>query len=212
MSNPVILCQVAKELRALADVVEAEARVDGPPWIDRVAEMPVNTNPDQVYMVQRGWKAWPLRGTLYPVTGLTIHHTMSHSPLATAQYCTRSVTERGKGYPTVQYHYWVSQDDGCPIYRLVPDHEMIWHDCTGAYQTTLSIGMAGSLHLAPPPLEQLESTMTLIRWLCNEYGIPKNEVQGHRDRYAATVCPGWDHAHWRTRFFSMLDITLGSHG
>ena len=210
MSNPVILCQVAKELRALADVVEGEARVDGPPWIDRVAEMPVNTNPDQVYMVQRGWKAWPLRGTEYPVTGLTIHHTMSHSPLATAQYCTKSVTKGGKGYPTIQYHYWVSQEDGCPVYRLVPDKEMIWHDQTGAFQTTLSIGLAGHLHIAPPPTEQLESAMILIRELCGEYNIPKGEVQGHNDRYKGTVCPGWDQARWRDTFSLLLNSALGN--
>ena len=84
---------------------------------------------------------------------------------------------------------------------------MIWHDNTGAYQTTLSIGMAGHLDTSKPPLEQLESTMILIRYLCGEYNIPKGEVKGHKDHWP-TKCPGWDLAHWKEQFYEMLETAL----
>lgn len=158
--------------------------------IDRIAEMPTNYAPDHPYFIQRSWSQWPTR-SLMEITGLTIHHTCSHSPLATAQWITKSQANGGKGYPTTQYHYWISQADSCPIYHLVDDSLQVWHDQTGAFPTALSIGMAGRLHEVRPPDEQIEAVARLVAWLMREYNIPEEEVQGHADRYSGTVCPGW---------------------
>ena len=170
------------------------------PYIDRTDEMPINLMPFHADFVRNfpGRNMWPLR-SLADITGITIHHTLSHSPLATANYCTR-----GKGYPTTQYHYWVSSGDACPRYLLVDPALAMWHDHTGAHPTTLSVGMAGSLHIAKPPREQIEAAATLVAWLMDEYDVPISQVQGHCDRYAGTVCPGWYEADWRDEFFDVL--------
>ena len=190
---------------------ELTAQEPQPPWTDRVAEMPVNHTPDQQYLVARGWTWWPVRGEgdcPAAVTGLTIHHTMSHSPLATARYCTKSRAAGGKGCPTIQYHYWVSAGDGCPVYLLVDPRWALWHDHTGTYQTTLSIGMAGSLHKQRPPDEQIVATARLCAYLMDVHGILVGEVRGHTDRAkeagVGTVCPGWYTAGWAADFYAAL--------
>lgn len=172
------------------------------PYIDRVREMPVNENPDHPYFIERRWFMWPSR-TGDP-TGITIHHTMSHSPEATAAYCTKPASQGGKGYPTTQYHFWVSAGDGCPVWRLVPVDLQVWHDHTGAFPKTISVGLAGALHVTQPPQEQLEAAGALVRWLMAEYDIPLREVVGHCDRYSGTVCPGWNKAGWRDAFYEAV--------
>jgi N-acetyl-anhydromuramyl-L-alanine amidase AmpD len=90
---------------------------------------------------------------------------------------------------------------------LVNPEVALWHDHTGTLQTTLSIGMAGKLHLAPPPAVQIEATVRLVRWLMAEYDISVDQVCGHTDRArrVRTVCPGWDSANWRNDFYRALE-------
>lgn len=180
---------------------------DEPPYTSRIDEMPVSRSPDHPDIVKYDWDFWPTRGEddcPARVTGLTIHHTMSHSPLAVAQWTTRSQSEGGKGYPSIQYHFWVSQGDGCPVWQLAPMDWASWHDHTGKYQTTLSIGMAGRLHESKPPAEQLQAAAQLVVYLQKQLDIPLAEVQGHNGRYAGTICPGWDVAGWKSEFYEAL--------
>ena len=173
--------------------------------IDRIAEFDkiVNTKPfhrDFINSFGELSTMWPTRKE---VTGVTIHHTLSHSPTATAGYIVRS-----KGYPSTQYSIWVSADDGCPVYQCLRDNVACWHDHTGRLQTTMSVGMAGSWHIAKPSLEQMEACAKLCYMLMGRYGFGIDQVQGHNDRAKRagvnTVCPGWDAAHWRDDFYKIL--------
>lgn len=177
------------------------------PYTDRIAEMPTNPAPFHADFVRNfpGMTVWPMRSD--EVAGVTIHHTLSHSPVATARYCTMT-----KGYPTTQYHYWISAGDGCPAWRLVAPSQALWHDHTGRDPVTLSVGMAGSLHINKPPREQIESAARLVAWLMGEYGVPVSEVQGHCDRHV-TICPGWNwkpETKWRDEFFDVLNSITGA--
>ena len=69
---------------------------------------------------------------------------------------------------------------------------------------TISIGLAGRLHLARPPQEQLEAAARLICWLMDQYGIPLDEIRGHCERYAGTICPGWNQTGWRNDLFVLI--------
>lgn len=195
----------ARALRELAATLEDEiAAVDEQPFIvDLVGQLATNRSPDHIYLVQRGWSWWRLRKS-EEVTGITIHHTLSHSPEATAAYCSRPVSQGGKGYPSIQYHYWVSAGDECTIYKCAPVSWALWHDHTGANPTTISIGMAGHLHTHKPPAEQIDATARLVRWLMDSLGLEEDQVQGHTDRYAGTICPGWYRARWKGDFFEAL--------
>jgi hypothetical protein len=176
-----------------------------PLFTDRINEMARSDHPFNADITRLGLFDWPV---LTEVTGVTIHHTMSHSPEATARYCVNT-----KGHATIQYHFWVSAGDGCPVWQLVELDRAIWHDHTGAHldgRATLSVGLAGSLHIAKPPDEQLQAAARLVVWLMDEYDLPREQVQGHCDRAGAgvTVCPGWYEAGWRPDWEAALTLAL----
>ncbi len=179
------LMSVAERLRGNGDVM--------PPFEDIIADIPVNPSPTSPV-------AWWVR-QLSEIRGITIHHTLSHSPIATARY----VIEK-KGRPTLPYHFWVDKDGAA--FLCVPLHFGMWHDHTGHRNVNISIGMAGHLHKVRPPLAQLETTVNLVLWLMEEYQIPVDQVRGHKDRYAATICPGWDAKMWREQFYENLRAEL----
>lgn len=205
-----LISSVIGSLGHLGEMLETLVTPDDyVPYENIVDTLPINGSPDQKYMVQRKWKRWPTMGPERR-TGITIHHTCSHSPLSTARYCTLPARARGKGYPSIQYHFWIGAGDNCPVYLCAPVEWGIWHDNTGAYQETIAVGMAGKLHLARPPAEQIGATVRLVAWLMQEYDIPLENVKGHRDRWRnrqnqpLTICPGWDHQDWRDDFFALL--------
>jgi hypothetical protein len=170
---------------------------------DRRLEMPYNPNstdhPDfQAVFGREGLSDWPIRATdaltglAMGITGLTIHHTLSDSPMDLFNWITRPKSQGGKGYPRGQYHYWVSRGEDAPIYHLLDDTVQCWHDHTGTYQTTLSIGMAGHLGQSRPPEPQLWNAVRLCAHLIDKYNLTIDDVEGHCDRAPGkTVCPGW---------------------
>ena len=135
------------------------------------------------------------------ITGITIHHTISHDPLATARYCTL-----GKGRPSIQYHWWVNADG--EIFLCAPVDWGMWHDHCGHRNHHISVGLAGALHIHQPPPIQLHAAGALVAWLMDLCEIPLLQVQGHNDRYPHTLCPGWDVAGWRDRFYHTLEEFL----
>ena len=163
------------------------------------------TNDDCPAPLHNGW--W--QRSVYDISGITIHHTMSHSPWATAAY----YVHKGTGHPTIPYHYWICSCGG--ILQCLTMHDGCWHDHTGHCNRNISIGMAGSLHIHPPTTAQLKSTTRLTAFLMNRYSIPIHEIQGHNDRSAPngfpTQCPGWESpqsGQWRPRFYTELEIRL----
>lgn len=160
---------------------------------DVIAQMPTNTkatNPAD------SPGRWAIRRA-DEVRGITIHHTLSHDPVAVAQYIVRE-----KSLPTTEYTFWVERDGTALL--CVPVEQALWHDHTGYPNYNISVGMAGTLHVTAPPTAQIQGAARLCAWLMQEYHIPLAQVQGHKDRYKGTVCPGWDSAGWRATFYSEL--------
>lgn len=155
--------------------------------------------------LQDGW----YQRTLSEITGITIHHTLSHSPWATAAYY---VTKDG-GRPTIPYHYWICSCGS--VFKCLDITNACWHDHTGHQNANISIGMAGTLHVSKPTVPQLTHTAALIALLMTQRDIPLEQVQGHNDRSAPagfpTACPGWDnrnHGTWRARMFALINAHL----
>lgn len=190
------LGESAAQVRALADDLEDEMdEGDGPPWADITDEIPVNDNPTAP-------EAWWIR-SLDQITGITIHHTLSHNPYNVARY----VIEH-KGRPSIPYHLWVNRSG--EVWLCAPLKWGMWHDHTGHKNTNISIGMAGHLYKVRPPLEQLYATVRLVAYLMREYDVPLEQVQGHDDRVTnlpgySTQCPGWRGLdRWREDFYRLL--------
>ncbi len=174
------LVQVAEKLRVDVDRL--------PPFSNIVDSIPTNPHPTDP-------PAWWVRER-DEIKGITIHHTLSDSPVATARY----VIDK-KGRPTLPYHFWVGRTGDAAL--CVPLRFGMWHDHTGHNNVNISVGMAGHLHRLRPSGAQIEGTALLVRWLMHEYQIPLEQVQGHCDRYA-TICPGWDLKVWRDEFYQTL--------
>ena len=182
-------CRWSQELVEVAVALELRGDPEEMvlPYADIIEQIPVNPQPTVP-------EAWWVRA-LGQIEGITIHHTMSHSPVATARYV---IT---KGRPTLPYHFWVGAEGEC--WLCVPLRYGMWHDHTGHENVNISVGMAGHLHKVAPTPVQMEATVRLVRYLMAEYEIPLEQVQGHCDRYA-TICPGWGAMHWRERFYEAL--------
>ena len=172
----------------------AEEREEVLPYVDIVDEMPVSADPAAP---ASWWTRKPKQ-----IKGITIHHTMSHDAKATARYCVDV-----KGRPSIQYHLWVAKDG--KVYLCAPLSWGMWHDHCGHKNPNISVGLAGRLHESKPPEAQLQAAARIVAWLMGQYRIAREEVQGHDDRFAGTVCPGWDEAAWRDDFHSALDEELG---
>ena len=187
------LASQSGELLEMAGDLQADVEGLAGPYEDIVEHIPVNPNPTDP---PTWWMRQPGE-----IRGITIHHTLSHDPRNVARY----VIEE-KGRPTLPYHFWISTEGEC--WLCVPLNYGMWHDHTGHRNVNISVGMAGHLHKVKPAGAQLEATVKLVAWLMGEYDVPLEEVQGHCDRYAGTVCPGWDANRWREMFYQALETRI----
>lgn len=154
--------------------------------------------------LQDGW--W--NRSLSQIDGLTFHHTLSHSPHATARY----YVEKGGGRPSLPYTLWVTETGEILKCNALTDG--CWHDHTGHENTHLSVGLAGSLHQVAPSDAQLDAAANVAAWAVRHPGmnVELETVRGHRDYYQ-TVCPGWSSAAsgiWRPRLFNRIRARLGA--
>lgn len=192
-----IILQPGTEYR----IVIAEKEQSSVPWVDVIDQMPTTNTPDDPYFIQNGLTNWWQR-ELSEITGITVHHTLSHNKLALANYFVRSVRQGGKGRPSTEYTFWVDIDGNS--FLCGPLESGCWHDHTGHKNTNISIGIAGRWDYETPPEKQLRGLATLVSFLMDWLDIPIEEIKGHCERFTRTVCPGWNRAGWRSRFFQML--------
>lgn len=192
------LMATASKVRAMANEIQEleNEDEDEPPWVDITDEIPVNPNPTAP-------PAWWIRSP-DEITGITIHHTLSHNPINVARYV---IEQRGR--PSIPYHLWVSRHG--EMWLCAPLEWGMWHDHTGHKNINISIGMAGHLHKVRPPLDQMHATARLVAYLMDVYGIEKQQVQGHDDRVkslpnVSTQCPGWRGLdRWREDFYRLVN-------
>jgi hypothetical protein len=166
---------------ALPEVMVVTADV---PWTRDISGE-LARNDDCPGILKDGW--W--QRTTDQITGLTFHHTLSHSPYDTAAY----YIHKTGGRPSIPYTIWITQTG--EILHCLPLTEGCWHDHTGHKNVHLSVGLAGSLHLNRPPEAQLEATARVAEWAVTSDMLPGitsiNDIKGHKD-FWPTDCPGWE--------------------
>jgi hypothetical protein len=69
--------------------------------------------------------------------------------------------------------------------------------CPGQNSVAIGIENEGTYIGEEPPAAQWDALVWLCASVCGQYGIAPSEIDGHRDHYADTVCPG-------DRLYSML--------
>jgi N-acetyl-anhydromuramyl-L-alanine amidase AmpD len=85
-----------------------------------------------------------------------------------------------------QYHYII---EGNGAIRQPRKHDEVgWH--AGNWNVkSLGICLCGDFDMEKPNREQIFALRDVLRKLTKEYGIPKENILGHRDT-ARTACPG----------------------
>jgi len=188
--------------RLMADLTTEPAT---PLWRDISAELPTNPGPYKQAALDASGGWW--QRTLEQINGVTIHHTLSHSPHATAAH----YINKGHGRPTIPYTFWITPTG--EILQCVALEQGLWHDHTGHANRHLSVGLAGSLHILPPPKAQLDAAVAVCVWAIETLpGVRgMQDIRGH-DAFAATVCPGWKAGNasrdWKTLFYDELGRAL----
>ena len=87
-------------------------------------------------------------------------------------------TKSGDGEVEVTFR-WKQQIDGA--HAGVPEYNK-WG---------IGICLVGNFEVAAPSRRQMDSLVRLVRYLQQEYRIPRSRILGHRDvRAAGTLCPG----------------------
>jgi hypothetical protein len=185
---------------ALVELLEEEPGISWPWDRDISGELATNPGPYVNYYLKRDGGWWQRR--LDQIDAVTIHHTLSDSPHATAAHYV------ARDHPTLPYTLWVTQDG--QILKCVDLTDGLWHDHTGHANTHLSVGLAGTLHLYHPAEVQLEAVARLCAWAIKSDELPSvtgiEQVKGHQD-YIATICPGWSSnasGRWKAEFYERL--------
>lgn len=184
------LRDIANEILAIANRLD----LDVYPW-DRDISDKLYTHPSP-YAPGAWWER-----SFSQIEGLTIHHTLSHSPHATAEhYC------KFKGRPTIPYHIWVTQTG--VILKCLDFNLGCWHDHTGHKNKNLSVGLAGKLHIYEPTVAQLDAAAHFTSWVLDHpaMNVIKGRVKGHQDHFN-TQCPGWNatsSGKWKSDFYGRL--------
>lgn len=60
---------------------------------------------------------------------------------------------------------------------------------SGQNKNSIGICFVGDFDNAPVPEAQWKVGLTLVRWLCKQYGLTKDAIHGHCE-YAPKSCPG----------------------
>ena len=91
------------------------------------------------------------------------------------------------GWVDIPYHYLIDREGN--IYEGRPPYAV--GDTATAYDPTghILITVLGDYNVQEVDARQIEAIITLATWLSASYGIPPQNIAGHRD-YAVTSCPG----------------------
>lgn len=112
------------------------------------------------------------------IRGIVLHCTTTRSDESTISWFANPKSQ-------VSAHYLVSRNG--TIYQFVHDSEKAWH-AQSANSTTIGIE-----HAAEPgdtlTYAQEQASISLIRYLCNEYDIAYENIKGHKDVNKGTSCP-----------------------
>ncbi|UPT72811.1 MAG: peptidoglycan recognition protein family protein [Elusimicrobiota bacterium] len=94
--------------------------------------------------------------------------------------------KRVRGWSDVGYHYMIDWKgrifQGRPVDRLGAHTE-------GNNRGSIGVVLLGDFSRQRPPLEQVASLKTLLRWLISVHKISPKDIRGHQ-QYKYTLCPG----------------------
>lgn len=100
----------------------------------------------------------------------------------------RALTEKD-----VSSHFLISDQEGDPIYALVPEDKRAWHAGVSTWKTRtnlndsslgieiVNLGQSSGGDFIPYKESQIEQVAVLVKYLANKYEIPAENILGHSD-------------------------------
>lgn len=113
--------------------------------------------------------AWPPRPE--PVRRVYLHHSGADGALGVAGlYRSDRYSERGRGWPSTAYHYWIPAGDPAAgrtirVYHATSDDRRSWHTGGACNDHGVSVCLQGDLRDGLPTSYQLEALEALIPWI-----------------------------------------------
>lgn len=122
----------------------------------------------------------------FKIDHVVLHYTTSSNIEGTISHFKKGIVRNGKLIRT-SAHYIVGRDG--ELVQMVNDSHASWH----AGSSTMNKRSIGIEHVAQPgdrlTPQQSATSIQLIRWLLEEYNIPRKNVIPH-DHVKSTSCPG----------------------
>lgn len=102
---------------------------------------------------------------------------------------TAPVSEGGRGWSDVGYHFFIRRDGTIETGRPV---DIIGAHCRDLGMNYVSLGICFEGHGDYEEWKQAQwaSFTSLAQELCNEYHVPAKNIWGHRETGAPKTCPG----------------------
>ena len=141
------------------------------------------------------WGAESLKDNHDPmarITRITVHHTaeiagMGERPDADLVKGIQDFHRNTRGWADIGYHWVIGQDGR--VYEGRALHVQGAHAGGGNNIENLGISVIGDFTATMPPTRALRTLTLFLRAQQKRYGIPMEQVFGHRE-FKATACPG----------------------
>ena len=126
----------------------------------------------------------------HDIVAITVHHTASvlREPGGGAEKArSHQRYHLSRGWPDIAYHFVIDGAGNVLEGRPVTARG----DTATSYDPTgyLLITLEGNFEEQEPTEVQFETLVSVLAWGSEEFGVPPEQISGHRD-HAATLCPG----------------------
>ncbi len=143
---------------------------------------------------RRAWTRNRVRSNHRAMNGvkrITVHHTGEHKGMVgkSDRQIVKAIENyhrNGRKWSAIGYHYLIGRDHR--VYEGRPTHIQGAH-VSGHNAHNIGVSMIGDFELELPDRQQLGVLERLLDDLRRRYGVPRDQVYGHRD-LNPSVCPG----------------------
>lgn len=122
-------------------------------------------------------------------THIILHHSATQDGKTLSWDDIKRYHLQTNGWKDIGYHYGIEQIEADTMILVGRMLDEAGAHCVGMNAKSLGVCFVGNFGLAEPPKESWDAGIRLVSSLCRVFGIPHENVQGHRD-FSDKTCPG----------------------
>lgn len=123
-------------------------------------------------------------------TEIIIHHSFTKDNETVSWGAIRKFHVEDRGWKDIGYHFGVEQvgrEYEIFVGRMLTEQGA---HCYGQNEYSIGVCIVGNFDIVPPPIDQWNLAVRLVRSLCTVFNIPKDQVYPHRKFAPWKTCPG----------------------